>query len=205
MPRKLLLYLYSTPNIVGSLFGLIGLGLFFAETIKNFWIFIVIGLYWVGYLLTPKSDNIKLQLNQEFDAETLQHSLDQLISKIKKRVSTEILSKVESIRESILTVLPRLAEYESSVYNIHIIRQTVLDYLPEMLETYLKLPPAYARFHAIRDGRTPKDLLLEQLDILDVEMQKIVVDLHQNDTQALITHGRFLKDKFRRASEAWLS
>lgn len=205
MPRKLLLYLYSTPNIVGSLFGLIGLGLFFAEIIKNFWVFIVIGLYWVGYLLTPKSDNIKLQLNQEFDAETLRCSLDQLISKIKRRVSAEILSKVENIRESILTVLPRLAEYESSVYNIHTIRQTVLDYLPEMLETYLKLPPAYARFHAIRDGKTPKDLLLEQLDILDAEMQKIVVDLHQNDTQALITHGRFLKDKFRRASEAWLS
>lgn len=39
MPRKLLLYLYGTPNIVGSLLGLIGLGLYFAGVIKSLWIF----------------------------------------------------------------------------------------------------------------------------------------------------------------------
>ena len=74
-----------------------------------------------------------------------------------------------------------------------------------MLETYLKLPTAYARFHSIRNGKTPKDLLLEQLEILDAEMLNVVVDLHKNDTQALITHGRFLKDKFRKGSDVWLS
>ncbi len=205
MPRKLLLYLYSTSNIVGALLSLSGLGLYFAGVIKSFWIFIVIGLYWVGYLITPKSKTIELQLNHEFNAETLRRALDQLISKIRKRVTAEVLAKVESIKEAIVTVLPRLEEFESSAYDIHVIRQTALDYLPEMLETYLKLPPAYARFHAVRDGKTSKDLLLEQLDILDAEMQKVVVDLHKNDTQALITHGRFLKDKFRKGSEAWLS
>ncbi len=205
MPRKLLLYLYGTPNIVGSLLGLIGLGLFFSGVIKSFWIFIVIGLYGVGYLITPGTHTIELQLNQEFDAETLQRALEQLISKIKKRVTAEVLAKVENIKGSILTVLPRLAEYESSAYDIHVIHQTALEYLPEMLTTYLKLPPAYARFHAVRNGKTPKDLLLEQLDILDKEMQKVVVDLHKNDTQALITHGRFLKNKFLQGSKAWLS
>jgi hypothetical protein len=205
MPRKLLLYLYSTPNIAGSLLGLAGLGLFFAGLIKSYWVFIVIGLYLVGYSVTPKSKSIVLQLNHEFDAETLRRSLDQLISKIRKRVSAEVLAKVESIKESIITVLPRLSEYESSAYDIHVIRQTALDYLPEMLETYLKLPTAYARLHTVRDGKTSKDLLLEQLEILDAEMQKVVIDLHKNDTQALITHGRFLKNKFRKGSEDWLS
>lgn len=205
MPRKLLFYLYSTPNILGSLLGLAGLGMFFASAIKSYWIFIVIGLYLVGYLLSPRSKTIELQLNHELDTEVLRRSLDQLISKIRKRVSAEILSKVVSIKESILTVLPRLAEFESSAYDIHVIRQTALDYLPEMLQTYLKLPTAYARFHTVRDGKTPKDLLLEQLEILDAEMQKVVVDLHKNDTQALITHGRFLKNKFRSGTESWLS
>ena len=205
MPRKLLLYLYSTPNIAGSLLGLAGLGLYFAGVIKSFWIFIVIGLYFVGFLTMPRSKNIELRLNHEIDAETLQRSLDQLISKIRKRVSAEVLAKVESIKESILTVLPRLAEFENSAYDIHVIRQTALDYLPQMLETYLKLPTAYARFHSIRNGKTPKDLLLEQLEILDAEMLNVVVDLHKNDTQALITHGRFLKDKFRKGSDVWLS
>ena len=205
MPRKLLLYLYSTSNIVGSLLGLTGLGLYFAGVIKSFWIFIVIGLYLVGYFVTPKSQTVELQLDHEFNAETLRRALEQLISTISKRVTVEVLAKVESIKEAIVTVLPRLAEFESSAYDIHIIRQTALDYLPEMLETYLKLPPVYARFHVVRDGKTSKDLLLEQLDILDAEMQKVVVDLHKNDTQALIAHGRFLKDKFRKGSETWIA
>lgn len=205
MPRKLLLYLYSTPNMLGSLLGLGGLGLFFAGAIKSFWIFIVLGLYGIGFLISPRSKNIELQLSHELDAEALRNSLDNLVAKIRKRVSAEVLAKVQNIKESIITVLPRLEEFESSAYEIHVIRQTALDYLPEMLQTYLKLPTAYARFHTVRDGKTPKDLLLEQLEILDEEMQKVVVDLHKNDTQALITHGRFLKNKFRKASEAWLS
>lgn len=205
MSRKLQLYLYSTPNIVGSLLGLMGLGLFFTGLIKHYWIFIVIGLYFVGYLVTPKSKAIDLQLNHEFDAETLRRSLEQLIAKIRRRVSPEVLAKVENIKESILAILPRLPEFENSAYEVHVIRQTALDYLPEMLSTYLKLPTAYARFHTVRDGKTPKELLLEQLNILDTEMQKVVVDLHKNDTQALITHGRFLKDKFHKGSDVWLS
>ena len=205
MPRRLLLYLYSAPNVVGSLLGLAGLGMYFSGVIKTYWIFIVIGLYFIGFLTAPRSKNIELQLNHDFDAETLQRSLDTLIVKIKKRVAADVLAKVESIKESIITVLPHLNEFDSSSYDIHVIRQTALDYLPEMLQTYLKLPSAYARFHSVRNGKTPKDLLLEQLDILDTEMKKVVVDVHKNDTQALINHGRFLKDKFRGSSEDWLS
>lgn len=185
--------------------GLAGLGMYFSGVIKTYWIFIVIGLYFIGFLTAPRSKNIELQLNHDFDAETLQRSLDTLIVKIKKRVAADVLAKVESIKESIITVLPHLNEFDSSSYDIHVIRQTALDYLPEMLQTYLKLPSAYARFHSVRNGKTPKDLLLEQLDILDTEMKKVVVDVHKNDTQALINHGRFLKDKFRGSSEDWLS
>ena len=205
MPRNLLLYIYSTQNMLGSLFGLAGLGLFFTGVIKTLWVFIVIGLYFIGFLTAPKSKTIELQLNHDFDAETLQRSLDNLIAKIRKRVAADVLAKVESIKQSIITVLPHLDEFDSSSYDIHVIRQTALDYLPEMLQTYLKLPTAYARFHAVRDGKTPKDLLLEQLDILDTEMKKVAIDVHKNDTQALINHGRFLKDKFRGSSENWLS
>lgn len=35
VPRKVLLFLYGTPNIVGSLLGLLGLGLFFGGVIKQ--------------------------------------------------------------------------------------------------------------------------------------------------------------------------
>jgi hypothetical protein len=76
------------------------------------------------------------------------------------------------------------------------VRQTALDYLPTTLSTYLGLPPAYRRFHAVRDGKTAHDLLLEQLRLLDGKMKEIVANMHSNDAQALLANGRFLEEKF---------
>ena len=44
LKRSLLLFLYSTPNIVGCLLGVFGLLSFFAGIIKAYWLFIVLGL-----------------------------------------------------------------------------------------------------------------------------------------------------------------
>jgi len=43
--QRILLFLYSTPNIVGSLLGILGLALFFFGVIGRFWLLIVVGLY----------------------------------------------------------------------------------------------------------------------------------------------------------------
>lgn len=64
MKRRLLLFLYSTPHIVGSVLGLLGLGLFFAGIIKSYWYFIVAGLYVIGVLATPKSPTYELRLER---------------------------------------------------------------------------------------------------------------------------------------------
>jgi hypothetical protein len=41
-----------------------------------------------------------------------------------------------------------------------------------------------------------RQLLGEQLDLLDTSMKQ--EDIHRNDTQKLVVHGRFLEDKFRK-------
>lgn len=48
----------------------------------------------------------------------------------------------------------------------------------------------------VRDGKTAKALLLEQLDLLDAKMKEIVTSVAENDTQALLVNGRFLEEKF---------
>lgn len=103
------------------------------------------------------------------------------------------------IQESILSILPEIADINSADHNIHVIRQTVLDYLSEALQNYLNLPPAFANLHPVKNGKTARQLLGEQLDLLDKEMQEIVEDIHRDDAQKLIIHGRFLEDKFNDA------
>jgi len=104
--RRVWLFLYSTPNIVGAIFGLAGLGLFFSGVIKQYWLFIVVGLYVAGLLLTPKNKVVELTLQSELTVEDIRASLETLIVKIRPRVPKEIFAQVERIREAIFALLP---------------------------------------------------------------------------------------------------
>lgn len=196
---RILLFLYSTPNIVGSLLGLAGLLLFFLGVIQDFWLFIVVGLYLIGVLVTPKQMAYDLSIQTQVSADEIRAQLDALVRKIRKRTPAEVLVKVESIKASIVSILPILAASNLDDRNVFTIRQTVFEYLPTALENYLALPPAFANLHPVRDGKTARQLLNAQLDLLDREMKEIVVDMSVNDTQRLLAHGRFLEQKFNQA------
>jgi hypothetical protein len=71
-------------------------------------------------------------------------------------------------------------------------------------QNYLALPSVFARLHPLREGKTAHQLLLEQLDLLDGKMREIAADLHHQNSQQLLIHGRFLEDKFR-DGQAWLA
>ncbi len=201
--KRLLFFLYGTPNLVGALLGLVGLLLFFTGVVQDFWLFIVIGLYAVGYLLTPKNRVIDLHLKNQLDAGEIRRELDDLVATVRKRVPSEVLEVVVSIKDSVLAVLPTLIrDGATGDHHTYVIKQTALEYLPETLENYLNLPPAFARLHTLKDGKNAQQLLLEQLRLLDTTMKEIVVDIHRNDTDRLLINGRFLEEKFRKSELA---
>lgn len=200
--QRVLLFLYSTPNIVGSILGILGLVLLFLGFIGKFWLFIILGLYIIGVLATPKNPTYDLRLRNQLTADEIREELENLVKSIRKKVSKDILVKVESIKNSILEILPHIVDVNSSDYNIYTIRQTALDYLPETLGNYLNLPAAFRNLHPVKDGKTAKQLLSEQLDLLDQQMKEIAQDFYRNDTQRLMAHGRFLEEKFRK-TDLW--
>ena len=199
MNRNFLLFLYSRPNVIGLICGLVGLGLYVFNVIDRFWYLIVMGLYLIGVLiasfLSPRNANVKRRLRQQQSIDEIKTELDTLVRDIRRKVPRPVLEKVESIRASIMSVLPQIAEIEGD-YNAHVIRQTALEYLPETLENYLNLPPAMASLHPLKGGKTAKQILLEQLTLLDQEMQQLVIDVHEQDSQKMLIHGRFLESKF---------
>lgn len=196
--QRIWLFLYSTPNIVASALGLFGLLLYFTGIINSFWFYIVVGLYAIGLIATPRNALVDLQLRNQLSVDALREDLEQLVRSVRHKIPEESFAKVESIKASILSILPSIIDVNSGDYNIYVIRQTALEYLPDALAYYLNLPPAYASLHPLREGKTARQLLLEQLDLLDVSMQQIVEDFNRNDTQKLIVHGRFLQEKFRK-------
>lgn len=203
MNKRVLLFIYSTPNIIGAALALAGLvphlwlELFTPRGGFHLWYLIVPGLYLLGALASWSLQNPKthLKLQQKHTAAEIRYELDELMKKIRKRVSPEVLAKVHSIRNSTLEVLPQLVESGAGNYDLFTVRQTALEYLPETLEAYLNLPPTFARVHPLRDGKTAKQILLEQLTLIDDTLKEVIVNIHQQDANQLLANQRFLENR----------
>ncbi|GGB53262.1 hypothetical protein [Deinococcus soli (ex Cha et al. 2016)] len=75
------------------------------------------------------------------------------------------------------------------------------EYAPEAVQAYLKLPRSLADTGVIQDGKTGAALLSEQLELLLDGVQDIIAGSLQSGGQALLTHGRFLRERFAKAEQ----
>lgn len=196
--RRAEAYLYSRRNIVGCLLALVGLVLYFTGLAGGLiWLPITIGLYLIGVLLVPGEQGLVLQLGAAADSAQVRDGLDRLLRSLRGRVADDLLAKVVRIQGSILRTLPAEgAEGDTADPNVYLIRQTALAYLPDAFTTYLKLPRLVAEQRSIADGRTPHDVLLAQLDLMDGRLASVADDMARHDSDALLANGRFLADKF---------
>jgi hypothetical protein len=199
--RRLEAFLYSRRNIAGSLLALGGLGLVATGVIAGPLALPVVGaLYAIGVLVVPPERGLDVQLDAAQDTAKVRSGLDQLIRQIQGRVAPDIFTKVVSIRDSILQTLPSASAVDVGDPNVYLIQQTALSYLPQALNSYLAVPRTMAEHRAIADGRTPHDVLLEQLDLMDSKMQEVADDIARNDTDKLLANGRFIAERFGSSS-----
>jgi hypothetical protein len=197
MTNRVVRYLYSTKNIAGAVLAMIGLVLFLAGIIRAPWPVIMVGLYVIGALVTP--GNKTVDLSTGFDPNNVKQALDSQVRIITGKVPPEVMAKVLKIRQSILGILPRSGNLPPGSPELFVLERTATDYLPTALEAYLNLPKAYATLHAVQDGKTPKEILLAQLTLLESKMNEVADDVHRNDSDRLLANGRFLQERFGRS------
>lgn len=189
------LYLYSTRNIVACCAALIGPTLLFLGVINQGWLLITAALYAAGYFATPAPHVLDASLAQSLSLEDLVERLDQIVRDAKSQLQPAMIEHLESIRRSITEVLPRLGRGFDD--NLFTVRETVLRYLPETLANYVALPPAFRATRVLKAGKTARDLLTEQLTILDDQLKEVVDNVARGDAEALLANGKFLEAKFR--------
>jgi len=205
MGRAIWLFIYGLPNILGASLALAGLALLFGGVIKSYWPLIVFGLYGVGYLVAPRPQGLTLGLEQAWDEAELRSKLSELSALAKRTLPENAAQAVKRIEQSVADILSQSEAIGGQPFQLQIVRQTVNSYLPTVLETYAKLPSAFARLHPVRDGKTAEQLLGEQLGLIEGELKTILVDLSKNDAQALIVHAEFLKKKLESGAKDFLS
>jgi hypothetical protein len=193
LQTRALLFLYSNGNIAGCALALLGPLLLFAGLIGNGWLLITVGLYAAGFLLAGRPPAVQRRIEDTLTREEMVDRLDAMVRTALPHLTNDMSARLESIRASIGEVLPRLTHGVDTFT----VKETVLRYLPETLANYIELPPVFRSTRALKDGKTARDLLGEQLTLLDEKMHEVVANVAASDAQALLANGKFLEAKFK--------
>jgi hypothetical protein len=197
---RVLLFLYSTQNLVGSVLALCGLGLFFAGVIVDWWFPIVAALYGTAWLALPHDKALEFQILNESTQANLSEGMDDLIKQSKPKLPVEAFERLERIRVILNDLVPKIFGGGVAMNSVSLLTNAVTRDLPNTIKNYIALPPAFAAIHTVEQGKTCKQLLIEQLDLLEVQLTKIADNIYKDDADALIVNGKFLQEKFHEVS-----
>jgi hypothetical protein len=204
MSDRAVRWFYGLPNVVGSVLALIGLALYIGGVIHGpLVVGIIAGLYVLGAVFTPRPKPLSVMTDADgsLDANRLRSALDKLQHQADERLPDDLATKVGAIRQTILDVLPLANRSSIDRQDLFALERTVTDYLPSTINAYLTLPRAYANTRAVDHGKTAKDLLGEQLDLIESKMQEISEAVSRDDVNKLLAQGRFLEDRFGHGNE----
>ncbi|MEU4541411.1 hypothetical protein AB0G15_41925 [Streptosporangium sp. NPDC023825] len=194
---RILAYAGSTRNIAGCALALVGVVLVFLGVAGTFWPVVVAGLYGVGALLAP-ADRVRLTISHaEVESRRLRADLDTLLAGVgENRFPDDVTTRVGALAEVLRDILRRAGTLTSSPEHLHIVSQTIRDYLPSSLEAYANLPRSRALTRRGERERSAHEELLAQLDLLDIRLREVAESVYRGDEQALRDQGRFLRDRF---------
>lgn len=194
---RVLLFLYSTRNLVGSTLALGGLGMFFAGQISDWWFPIVAGLYAIGWLAVPHDKELEIRVRREASQADLIESLEELMGEAQQKLPRAAVAHLHKIRETVDVLVPKLASGSMTMTSAVSLTNAVTRDLPETVRNYLRLPSAFAAIHVLEGGKTCKQLLIEQLALLSTQLGNIADSVYRDDADALVVNGKFLQEKFR--------
>jgi hypothetical protein len=198
--QRVLRFLVSRKNIGATLLALGGVALMaLGFTAGLVGVGVIVGVYAAAYLLIPKERGVALTLFDERDSRQIREGLNELLHSIRFRVSPDVERAIEDVVRSIILTLPPEETQGISAIDptVMLIRQTALHYVPKVLSDYLAIPRMYAERVAIQDGKTAKDVLIEQLRMIEEKMKETSLAMYRTDADRLLANARFLQERFQ--------
>jgi hypothetical protein len=107
----------------------------------------------------------------------------------------DIQVKVEQIRRKVDVLLGYADRFPPFSQDLYLVRQTAADYLPRTINAFLGLRVEEVD-KPLLGGKTPREELKAQLDLLDSKLDDIARDLQRQDADRLLANRRFLEARF---------
>jgi hypothetical protein len=135
-----------------------------------------------------------------FDPGEVRRRLAMIDRSVTIHVPPDIAQSVRRITGGIGDLLGRIADQPAASENVFILSRMATDYLPATVDGFLRLPNDYAMHHRLDDGRTPYQMVQNQLSLLESRLEEISEAMLKGDSDQLAAHGRFLEESFAQSS-----
>lgn len=193
---KIPLYLYTNKNIAGCICAIVALGAYLAGFVHDFWWEITVGAYLVPALAIPGQRDTGVDLDRQMNDADLVAGLRRLSDRAAKLLPADTAADVTDICAMLESAIPAISARNYPDQLAHDVRTTASEYLPQTIDAYLRMPPAFRNVKKLQDGKTATQIFAEQLTLLKQHLQTVSDDLASNDASALLANGRFLREKF---------
>lgn len=219
-------FLSSNQHLAGCIATLIGYALVLTGIISWSWYNTLFIFYASGWLIGIKfllnnqqsqieeplmlpadqpSDEVKIAPPIPIKAKTHQSSDIQFIDdflKLKLKYELDlpypaivILNEIHQV----LLMLYQQTQQRSDLFALEInnTQKIIYEYLQPTIENYSNVPRYYAGHRIIQNGKTAKDLLIEQLELLKEELYTLLDNILADNLTGLTIHAEFLKQKLK--------
>ncbi|WP_022926257.1 hypothetical protein [Serinicoccus marinus] len=106
-----------------------------------------------------------------------------------------VVARGSRVIDTVRDTVPRLEKLSGSDLGYTVIA-TATDYLPEAVGAYQRLPRRYADTRPVDGAKTSLMVLVDQLDLLGLTMDKVFDAVYRQDARELVAQGRFIAEKF---------
>jgi hypothetical protein len=123
--------------------------------------------------------------------------LDRLIASVVGFVPETDVATLRRIRDSAALALPTTDKpLDLTDHDTWLLRQICIDYVPGALDHYIALPTDLAS-EPVLDGRSARQVLDEQLALIERRLNEMATRSYRREAGALLTHARFVADSLR--------
>lgn len=109
-----------------------------------------------------------------------------------------VVARAQRVIDTARDTVPRLRRISGSDLG-YTVMATATDYLPEAIGAYQRLPRRYADTRPVDGAKTSLMILVDQLDLLGLTMDRVFDAVYRDDARELVAQGRFIAEKFGHA------
>ena len=106
-----------------------------------------------------------------------------------------VVARAMRVIDTARDTVPRLKRISGSDLG-YTVMATATDYLPEAIGSYQRLPRRYADTRPVDGAKTSLMVLVDQLDLLGLALDRVFDAVYRDDARELVAQGRFIAEKF---------